>query len=82
MIISLLTNIIELLVIVYLLWLLFEQNEMLNEIEYIAKTHNMLCCAEFEADCENCKDKITDNGKTCMRKGMKEIEKIVGEYYE
>ena len=127
MIILLLINILELLAIVYLLWILFEQvmnyehlddlhdnalnslekirNERdywrdeyyrttseikadllkqndeyintINKIKKIAKNSNMLPCADFCAGCENCKDETTDNGKTCMRKGLKEIRSLV-----
>lgn len=123
MIILLLINILELLGIVYLLWLLYEQvsnNEQFNdllecavkelektrddktywykkyyskavdnvqeirkyknkleEIREIVKNSNQLPCADFYADCENCKDETTDNGKTCMRKGLKEIRSLV-----
>ena len=123
MIISLLINILELLGIVYLLWLLYEQvsnNEHFNdllecavkelektrddktywykkyyskvvdnvqeirkyknkleEIREIVKNSNQLPCTDFYADCENCKDETTDNGKTCMRKGLKRILEVV-----
>lgn len=127
MIILLLINILELLAIVYLLWILFEQamnyehlNDLhdnalnslekitterdywqdeyyrstseikadllkqndeykntINKIKKIAKNSNMLPCIDFYADCVNCKDTITDNGKTCMRKGLKEIRSLV-----
>lgn len=123
MIISILINILELLAIVYLLWLLYEQvsnNEHFNdllecavkelektrddktywykkyyskavdnvqeirkyknkleEIREIVKNSNQLPCTDFYADCENCKDETTDNGETCMRKGLKEIRSLV-----
>lgn len=129
MIILLLINILELLAIVYLLWILFEQVmnyehlndlhdnalnslekirnerdylrneyyrstsetkadllkqndkyiEQINKIKKIAKNSNMIPCGDFYTDCENCKDEMTDNGKTCMRKGLKRILEVVGE---
>mgnify|MGYP004580022055 CR=1 FL=1 len=125
MIISLLINIFELIVIIYLIWLLYEQvtnneyfndllectvkelektrddkyhwynqyylehinnvreirkyKKILKDIVQIVKNSNNLPCADFYADCENCKDETTDNGKTCMRKGLKRILKVIGE---
>lgn len=125
MIISLLINIFELIVIIYLIWFLYEQvmnNEHFNDLlEYSLKelekirddktywykkyyseavdnvqeirkyknkleeireiTQNSinLPCADFYTDCENCKDETTDNGETCMRKGLKQILEVVGE---
>lgn len=123
MIISLLINILELLTIVYLLWLLFEQvmnnehfnnllecavkelektrddkchwynqyylehinnvreirkyKKILKDIVQIVKNANNLPCVDFYADCENCKDETTDNGETCMKKGLKEIRNLI-----
>ena len=37
----------------------------------------MLPCEVHCADCENCKDEITDNGKTCIKKGLNEIRSLV-----
>nr|DAY81753.1 MAG TPA: Protein of unknown function (DUF2570) [Caudoviricetes sp.] len=128
MIILLLINILELLAIVYLLWILFEQvmnceylndlhdnalnslekirnerdylrNEYrstsetkadllkqndeykntINKIREIAKTSSDLPCADYWCNCEKCNDDITNNGETCMRKGLKRILKVVGE---
>ncbi len=103
MIISLLINIIELIGIIYLLFLIVDKDEhyeyinscyqqalkdleeeqinkdLIEKIRLIAKKSDMLPCADFYADCENCKDKTTDNGKTCMRKGLKRILEMVGE---
>lgn len=127
MILALLINILELLAIVYLLWLLFEQvmnyehlndlhdnalnslekirNERdywrdeyyrstsetkadllkqndeykntINKIREIAKTSSELPCADYWCNCKNCKDETTDNGQTCMRKGLKEIRSLI-----
>lgn len=123
MIISILINILELVAIVYLLWILYEQvsnNEHFNdllecavkelektrddktywykkyyskavdnvqeirkyknkleEIREIVKNSNQLPCTDFYADCGNCKDETTDNGKTCMRKGLKKILEVI-----
>lgn len=127
MIILLLINILELLAIVYLLWILFEQvmnyehlNDLhdnalnslekiiterdywrdeyyrstsetkadllkqndeykntINKIKKIAKNSNMIPCGDFYTDCENCKDEMTDNGKTCIKKGLNEIRSLV-----
>lgn len=127
MIILLLINILELLAIVYLLWILFEQvmnyehlNDLhenalnslekitterdywrdeyyrstsetkadllkqndeykntINKIKKIAKNSNMIPCGDFYTDCVNCKDEVTDNGETCMRKGLKRILKVI-----
>lgn len=127
MIILLLINILELLAIVYLLWILFEQvmnyehlNDLhdnalnslekiiterdywrdeyyrstsetkadllkqndeykntINKIKKIAKNSNMIPCGDFYTDCENCKDETTDNGETCMKKGLNEIRSLV-----
>ena len=129
MIILLLINILELLAIVYLLWILFEQVmnyehlndlhdnalnslekirnerdylrneyyrttsetkadllkqndkyiEQINKIREIAKTSSDLPCADYWGNCEKCNDDITNNGETCMRKGLKRILKVVGE---
>lgn len=43
----------------------------------IVKNSNNLPCTDFYADCENCKDEITDNGERCMKKGLKEIRSFV-----
>lgn len=56
-----------------------EYKNTINKIREIAKTSSDLLCADTWADCENCKDEITDNGKTCMRKGLKRILEMVGE---
>lgn len=127
MIILLLINILELLSIVYLLWILFEQvmnyeylndlhdnalnslekittereywrNEYyrstsetkadllkqndeykntINKIREIAKTSSDLPCADYWCNCEKCNDDITNNGETCMRKGLKRILQII-----
>lgn len=123
MIILLLINILELLAIVYLLWILFEQvmnnecfndllecsvkelektrddkchwynqyylehinnvreirkyKKILKEIKEIVKNSIDLPCADFWSDCKNCKDETTDNGQTCMRKGLKRILKVI-----
>lgn len=125
MIISLLINIFELIVIIYLIWFLYEQvmnnehfndllecavkelektrddkchwynqyylehinnvreirkyKKILKDIVQIVKNANNLPCADFYTDCENCKDETTDNGETCMRKGLKRILKVIGE---
>lgn len=49
----------------------------LEEIREIVKNSNQLPCTDFYADCENCKDETTDNGETCMQKGLKEIRSLV-----
>lgn len=54
-----------------------EYKNTINKIKKITKNSNMLPCIDFYADCVNCKDTITDNGKTCMRKGLKEIGSLV-----
>lgn len=125
MILALLINILELLAIVYLLWLLFEQvmknehfndllecavkelektrddktywykkyyseavdnvreirkyKKILKDIVQIVKNANNLPCTDFYADCKNCKDETTDNGKTCMRKGLTQILEVIEE---
>lgn len=124
MILALSINILELLTIVYLLWLLYEQvmknehsnnllecavkeiekirddkchwynqyylehinnvreirkyKKILKDIVQIVKDANNLPCTDFYANCENCKDETTDNGETCMRKGLKRILKVIG----
>lgn len=112
MIILLLINILELLAIVYLLWILFEQTmdyehlndlhdnalsildktrqrqdkleilttiqeRVIKEIKEITQNSISLPCADFYTDCENCKDETTDNGETCMKKGLKRILRII-----
>lgn len=90
MIILLLINILELLAIVYLLWILFEQvmnyeylndlhDNALNSLREIAKTSSELPCADYWCNCEKCNDDITNNGEKCMRKGLKRILEVGGE---
>lgn len=114
MIILLLINILELLAIVYLLWILFEQvmnyehlndlhdnalsilnktrqrqdkleilttiqGRVIKEIKEITQKSINLPCADVWTDCENCKDETTDNGETCMKKGLKRILKVIEE---
>lgn len=114
MIILLLINILELLAIVYLLWILFEQvmnyehlndlhdnalsildktrqrqekleiltniqGRVIKEIKEIAKNSNTTPCMNIYCNCEKCNDDITDNGETCMRKGLKRILKVIEE---
>ena len=125
MILALLINILELLAIVYLLWLLYEQvmknehsnnllecavkeiekirddkchwynqyylehinnvreirkyKKILKDIVQIVKDANNLPCTDFYANCENCKDETTDNGETCMKKGLKRILEVIEE---
>lgn len=55
------------------------QKSAIKEIKEIALKSNQLSCGNFYADCENCKDRITDNGETCMRKGLKRILKVIEE---
>ena len=51
--------------------------KILKDIVQIVKNANNLPCTDFYADCKNCKDETTDNGKTCMRKGLKEIRSLI-----
>lgn len=56
-----------------------EYIEQINKIREILKTSSDLPCADYWCNCEKCNDDITNNGKTCMRKGLKQILKVVGE---
>lgn len=54
-----------------------EYRQKLIKIQNIIRISNMLPCKNPWADCENCKDEITDNGERCMKKGLKEIRSLV-----
>lgn len=54
-----------------------EYRKKLIKIQNIIRINNMLPYEVHCADCENCKDEVTDNGKTCMIKGLKEIRSLV-----
>lgn len=54
-----------------------EYRQKLIKIQNIIRINNMLPCEVHWADCENCKDEITDNGERCMKKGLKEIRSLV-----
>ena len=54
-----------------------EYRQKLIKIQNIIRNNNMLPCDDPWADCENCKDEITNNGKTCIKKGLKEIISLV-----
>lgn len=54
-----------------------EYRQKLIKIQNIIRISNMLPCKNPWADCENCKDEITDNGERCMKKVLKEIRSFV-----
>ena len=54
-----------------------EYRKKLIKIQNIIRINNMLPCEDHWADCKNCKDEITDNGKTCIKKGLNEIRSLV-----
>lgn len=54
-----------------------EYRQKLIKIQNIIRISNMLPCKNPWADCEKCKNEITDNGKTCMKKGLDEIRSLV-----
>lgn len=54
-----------------------EYRKKLIKIQNIIRINNMLPCEDHWADCENCKDDITNNGERCMKKGLKEIRSLV-----
>lgn len=62
---------------------LLKQNDeyinIINKIKEIAKNSNTTPCMNIYCDCEKCNDDITDNGETCMRKGLKRILKVIEE---
>lgn len=51
--------------------------QKLIKIQNIIRNNNVFPCGGPWVDCENCKDEVTDNGKTCMIKGLKEIRSLV-----
>ena len=57
----------------------YEYMQKLIKIQNIIINNNVFPCEGSWVDCENCKDEITDNGKTCMIKGLKEIRSLVEE---
>ena len=55
----------------------YEYRQKLIKFKNIIRNNNVFPCEGSWVDCENCKDEITDNGKTCMIKGLKEIRSLV-----
>lgn len=50
----------------------------LEKIKEIALNHDSVSCAGL-FECSNCKDEVTENGKTCSEKGRLLILQIISE---
>lgn len=53
-----------------------ELEKKFEKVLEIAKRSDMPPCLK-DCNCDICHDKITENGKRCMQKGMREILKIL-----
>lgn len=54
-----------------------ELEKKFEKVLDIAKTHDTPPCLNIDCDCDKCHDDITEYGKTCMQKGLKDIIKIL-----
>lgn len=54
----------------------------LEEIREITKKCDLPPCLNFDCKCDICPDEITQNGKRCMQKGMRKIQKILNKVLE
>lgn len=54
-----------------------ELEKVFKKILNIANVCNMPSCLDVDCNCDICHDKITENGKRCMQKGMREIIKLL-----
>lgn len=50
-----------------------KQSEIIDEIKEIAITHDEAPCLDIDYNCNICHDEITEYGKRCMSKGLREI---------
>ena len=53
-----------------------------NEIKFkkilsLAQTCDLPSCLNVDCNCDICHDEVTENGKRCMQKGMREIIKVL-----
>lgn len=54
-----------------------ELEKVFKKIFNIANVCDMPSCLDADCNCDICHDEITDNGKRCMQKGMREIIKLL-----
>lgn len=54
-----------------------ELEKVFKKILKIANICDMPSCLDVDCNCDICHDEITENGKRCMQKGMREIIKLL-----